>query len=493
MPLLRLDADAKKGVKAFDDLEKSIDKVGDKLELTAREAKKLETAAGRIAKQNEAPQERYNRKVGELATLVNSGKLSMDEAQKAAARYGATLDRATQKGREAFAPSLLANYATGFAAPMGAANIFLGMLRDIRNEQKEIADKQISILPGRAKLAQLSGGDPKKLQNLKNAADQAYASGFVQSREQSYGLAYELGSAGLTSDYKFFSQLSLVEDSAAAAKAVGLVNSGFKGGDEVGSSQAVISKAIAASLPATGVSLGDVAQGVAMSSAGAKKMGFSDEEAFAAISMLSQVTGSGQQAGTQFKALTSSFTHRGLADEMYGKGLEAVIKNIDSKGYNQKQLDEYFGSGEAANAFTVLRNIPAFRDRIGEINKAQSENLAGQVIASAVEDKVVGAGVLRRRKEAYRELAQEQGGVETNLADAERDAAYVYDLQHYGNGVRTWGNDKIRGTLDWVNPGAGTALGRDGELGSALQSLVDETRETNNLLRTQGAPTTRQE
>ena len=135
-------------------------------------------------------------------------------------------------------------------------------------------------------------------------------------------------SAGRLSDRKFFSRLSAVDDSATLAKSAGLIATGFEGGDDVGSSKDIISKVIAGALPATGVSPSQVAEGVAVSAANAKAFDFEDEELIGAVSRVAQVTGSGEQAGTRVRRLLAALARKGLADDLKGQGLDAVISNV---------------------------------------------------------------------------------------------------------------------------------------------------------------------
>ena len=91
MPTLRLDGDASGAVKATSELNKKVKEVAKSFDLTAREAKKLETAAAQIVRANEGPQDRYNRKVAELSKLFVAGKLSVEQMDRALARRSTNL------------------------------------------------------------------------------------------------------------------------------------------------------------------------------------------------------------------------------------------------------------------------------------------------------------------------------------------------------------------------------------------------------------------
>lgn len=482
MPTLRLDADAKKGVKAFQDLEKAIDQAEKSLDETTRSAKQLDAAARRIS-ENANPQERYNRKMKELADLVARGKVSIEDARVQAAKYGSQLDKVSDSGRAAFNPAMLFEFAKGFAAPTAAATAMLQILKDARAEQQAIAQAQLTESQTRGALVQLAGGDAAKRQRLFAAADKTFGEGFVQDRNAANQLTFELDSAGRLGDRAFFSRLALIDDAAVLAKSSGLISSGFEGGDAVGSSQAIVSKAIAGALPATGVSPAQIAEGVALASGMAKSFGLSDEETFASVSRIAQVTGSGREAGNRLRSMLSSLSRQGVADQLKGQGIGAIVGSVSSQGFSEEQLTKYLGSSEAAQAYAVLSDSGALQKRIGEIADAQANNLANQTILNAIQDRNLGAGVFRRRGIAGRVLVQEEDAIAQNLGEADRDFAFQFDRQRFG-AERAYMNDKVRGALSVFGPS-------DGEY--ALQMLVDETRQTNDILRSQSGATTRQE
>lgn len=482
MPKLRLDADARSGVKAFNDLDKAIESSDESLQKTTKSAKQLEAAAKRISEQVE-PQKRYNREMGELARHVKEGRLTLEQAQQQALRYGQRLERVNSAGKEAFDVSRLVNYAAGFSGPAAAARMLLGLLQSIRQEQQQIAQKQMTDAETRAQLVQLAGGNRAKRDRLFAASDQTFREGFVRDRVQSNQLTFELDSAGLMNDRQFFSQLSLVDDSAVLAKSTGLIQSGFSGGDATGGSQQIISKAIAGALPATGVSASDIAEGVSIAAESAKAFGLTDEETFAAVSRIAQTTGSGREAGTRLKRMLSSLSRQGLADQLQGQGLEAIIGNVGGRGLSQEGLTKFLGSSEAFQAYGVLRDTDALRTRIGEIQSAQDTNLAGQTIANAIEDPTLASTVLRRRGAAGRELVQQQDAISENLAKADRDEAFLWHRQNGYNRTRTAMDDWSEEQLDyWFGPSGGE---------QAMQQLIDETRRQTEVM--QQSTGTRQE
>lgn len=92
MPTLRLDADARAGVKALADLDAAAAKIDKTLEKTGMSARQLEAAALRIVKSNEGPLEKYNRQVAFTATLLEKEKLTREQAERAVAGYRRELE-----------------------------------------------------------------------------------------------------------------------------------------------------------------------------------------------------------------------------------------------------------------------------------------------------------------------------------------------------------------------------------------------------------------
>ncbi|MCO6044317.1 phage tail tape measure protein [Aeoliella sp. ICT_H6.2] len=394
---------------------------------------------------------------------------------------GQRLERVGSAGKQAFDVSLLQNYAAGFSGPAAAAGLFLSLLGRIRSEQSKIAQAQMTDAESRGQLVQLAGGDTNKRDRLFAMSDITYNEGFVRDRIQANRLTFELDSAGLSKDRAFFSQLQLIDDSATLAKSTGLIQSGFSGGDSTGGSRAIVSKSIAGALPATGVSPAQIAEGVAIASASAKKFGLTDEETFAAVSRIAQTTGSGSEAGTKFNAMLSSLSRQGLADELGGRGLEAIVGNVSDRGLTKEGLTKFLGSSEAAQGFDVLTNRDALRARIGEIKNAQATNLAGQTIGNAIQDRALASTVLRRRGAAGRELMQQEDAIAENLAAADRDAAYMYELRQ-GNRTRAAMNEWTGEKVDyWLGPSGGE---------EALQQLVEETRRQTDVMESNSSQTT---
>jgi hypothetical protein len=96
----RIDGNSAGGVDAVGDLTKALSKTDDAAEKAAKASKRLEEQAKRI-KEAVDPQEKYNRKIQELAAHVDNNRLSLEHAQAAALQYGNELNRTGEKATRA--------------------------------------------------------------------------------------------------------------------------------------------------------------------------------------------------------------------------------------------------------------------------------------------------------------------------------------------------------------------------------------------------------
>lgn len=200
MPTLKIEGDGAGAVRAFNDLKRAIDGFTDGLQLSAGEAKKLEIAAGRIVKANEGPQEKYNRRMEELAKLVAAGKLSIEQASEAASRYQQQLERAGQSGLAAFG-SKLTSQIMGIVGGMTSLNKLTQTVaegfRQVDAAAKLSVSQSFAALNSAGELQQLADA-PEQFQALVAEARSLVERGVVRPGEQSkaFETVFNLQSAG---------------------------------------------------------------------------------------------------------------------------------------------------------------------------------------------------------------------------------------------------------------------------------------------------------
>lgn len=465
-----------------------------------------------LAKLNETTTERYKRKLRELGELQKRTGMDAKTFEREKIRlkkgYNAQIEKESVKlknlapeygsvkkeSAEAFAVTRVTAWGAGLVSVTGLASKLHGQLVSIREEQEAAASAMNATLPTAGALVQLAGADSKKLDSLLSAADVTFSEGNVRSREDAERLIFELESAGRLKDRSFFSRLSVVDDAAALAKSAGLISSGFRGGDDVGSSQDIISKVIAGSLPATGVNASQVAQGTATAAASAKQFDLTDEELIAAVSVVSQETGSGEQAGSNVRRLLTALAREGLADELSGQGLEAILKSVTNRNLSKADTIKLLGSVEAQKAFVSLTQGNVFSERLGDIQEAQSTNLASRTINNALNQTRIRSGVLSRAGEAAVVLSKDSQAVATNAAVSEENFREAKRRNRGDSelfiGWSRWAQETSRAWFGAgdpastmrsplpTSPGSGTALDRQVEAFYSPEAVAERKRNT---------------
>lgn len=439
---IRIDADARAALAEFDklarkqtDIAGGQDRIASKSRDAAGEERRLGNLRRKLLRDTENAQERFTRKLEEAKKSLDGTKVSEERLgrirDKLHGEYLRDLERedaaledvsgglreVEDEGTQAFGVGKLTAFAGGLLSVSAVGSKVVAVITQIRDEADAAAEALGEIAGSSGNLAQLAGGDEKLLDKLFASSDEVFASGFVRTREEADKLIFELQSAGRLGDIDFFSSLAVIDNAAALAKSANLIATGF-GASETGGSQDIISKAIAAALPATGVTPSDIASGVARAAGSAKGFGLSDEELFAAVSRVAEVTGSGAEAGTLVNQLLQSGTRQGLADQLQGQGLASVIRQIGSQNTTQQGLVKFLGSSEALRAFDVLRDIGSFRERASEIETSQAEGLAKQAINNALRTDRVGSSVALRSGEAQNTISQDDNAVDAAFARA---------------------------------------------------------------------------
>lgn len=368
MPTLRLDADAKKAAKAFDDLSKSVDKLDDKLELSTREAKKLEAQAKRIVDSNLAPQEKYNKKIEELAKHVKAGTLSMEQAQAQAMKYGQRLDDAGKKGENAFgrnALSGLASFASGWLSVGTAITAVIGTMQKVSVENKRVSDSFFQGLGSVGQLQQVSTTPQEFQQNL-GFARSLVQRGIFSDIGQASDFTFATTSAGFSANEKEFLAGVGARKQVAPQGLTGFAQNLRKVQNLFGQGLALSEAADKLTITSGGTQadLSQTAAAVAQFSAASTALGFSGDTSLAALVLNEREAKNIDVGATQVAALLDAIDKEGL-----NKGsLRASVEGIQAR----------VNAGE--NVFGVLKNkraVKGFRAISGDM--AGFDQLASQI------------------------------------------------------------------------------------------------------------------
>ena len=330
---------------------------------------------------------------------------SQRKAEKQFDRTNKKVDEQNKKSNKAAGD--LGRIATSWlsvGAAIGSATKLLSAYNDMNAKGADLA-KQSRFELGQ--LSQLSGGNQRVMNQLVRAAKQTSAEAGIGLGEAAE-LQFNLKSLGIQDQRKLFADLvGSVRDPSALAKGAVTAQTAF-GEAETGGIRNIINKGLAASdLSKTLVDEMLTAMAVVAPVLGGKAgIGATDEEALAALAILSKARKSPEVAATEIASLAFSLKEKGLDKKGLFKALETVQSQL--KGKTGKEQIEFFGRKEAFKGFQTL-----------VAQQAQVTVALQQVIASGgvvgIGDRV--SGVIRTRRGAQsateRELRAEQ---ELNVA-----------------------------------------------------------------------------
>ena len=381
-------------------------------------------------------------------------------------------DRLVERSLQGLQGTVASWFSVG--AAIGAAT---SALRQYNQALDESAQKRQASFGAEARLAQVVETPAEMGRALRETAA-AYGAGGFASRGDAANLIFELQSAGALGERPFFARLQGVEDSATMARAAATLRNAM-GAAETGNLQAIVSKAFAGAAPAPGVSAAGVAGAAAGEAVSARMLGLSDEELIAAVSILSEKTGSAGAAGTQVGALFKGLTMQGV--ESGGRGLAGYLAAVKAKGLSGQALIKFFGREEGMKAFGQLADAD-LAGRIAEVRAAEAGDLAGQKIALAEGVPELAAARAAMAGTAGFETSMDPYAIFRNRADAivQRRKARLAESGHpvlatlagMEAGVRrTFADD--RGTMLW----------------EGTQEDIELLKELNNNLRANTAAT----
>jgi len=476
-----LEGDARGAVKAVQDLNKALQGSEKGFEQAAKKGDMLSKAAAKIVRDNEGPQERYNRKIAELSELVNKGRLAKDQAAIAARRYRDQLERVTRAGKDAFGSSAVTqirNYALQFTALSRGVGVVADALRQIQQENERLAQGRKAARSGYGALAQLAATreNPQAAKRALDAeAETAYASGAFADENAAALAVFSYHSASLNRrDRRFATELQrtgVMSDVGGAATAYNAMRTAL-GEKEVGGFEEFMSKALRASAaaPAQATEI-PIAAGSAAGSAQSLGLTRPDEFLMAATAIAASKTGNAGQGGTQIAAFLKSVEKAGL-DTKGRSGVE-LVEMIAAMPESEQGFGGVLGDrAEAIAGFRTLRdNIDQLRELESGVDASQREGLARTSLDLAMQSMSQRAAVGRAAAEARRDLGLRNSANLQNLYEAawaERERTFVEDSWASESLMRVALETQRKGAdfLNWVS---GDALQR-----TAIESMVED-------------------
>ena len=442
-----------------------------------REAKNLERAAKKIYTSLQTPQEKVLKQIRTIAKAHKEGFIDRPQARQGVERLRKKLvelnkvqDKTKEKGKQTFDVAMVAS----IGASIAAALKFKEILTSTNQLLDEQAQKQKTAAPALGKLAQLAGGDKVKLNRLIAATEATFAEGAFRTVEESAGLTFELESANVLKERQFFSLLETIEDSAKIAGGVALVKTGFEGGDKTGTGQQILAKSFAAAKSDPRVSPSGILDAVAEASSEAKKLGLTDEELFASVSRIGQVTGSASEAGKKAESLFVSLANLGFGDPGKQQPLFRTLEQINARGLLPSELKKSLGRKEAVKAFDILGgDIGQFTERTGEIKRAESSGVVIAAIKNALSQELIAAPRLSRAAAAQKELAL-SGQSSLQLAGQSRaDLIFARRVEQGDSLLGTQIKDFLASGVNSLTGGAARRIGGEKVISDFQRNQLD--------------------
>ena len=414
-------------VKAIEDLNRAIEKGEKSLQKTAETSTKVDKALDRLARKHEGPQERYNRKIEELARLFQGEKISIEQATAAAERYGRQLDKAGDAGKAVHGPSALAglkNVALQYIGIGVAVNGALSALRKLGDEKQRQAQAALQSRAGLGQLAQLAAtaADPEA-ENARLIAEARalQMTGAAIDENEAGNITFGLNSAGLSrADRDFAVELKrsgVLSDVGGIATAFAAITTAM-GQKEVGTFEDLVSKALQASSAAPALA-NEIPQAATRAAGSAAALGLSDEFLYAATAILAKKTGSAPEGGTQLASFLKQVEKAQIGD-LQGKSGSGIVEYLAGLS----EADQGFGGvlgdrAEAIAGFRTLRdNIGLLKELTSQIDQAQTQGLARKATALPAGDVgILGAQAKARAQATYDQSFTEDSAL-FNLVDA---------------------------------------------------------------------------
>jgi hypothetical protein len=416
MPKFVLDGDARGAVRAVGDLNKKIGETKGELDKTQMSAKAMEKAAANIVKNNEGPLERYNRKIAELAKLVNAGKLSHDQAAAAAQRYQRELNGASQ-GADRFV-SAIGRFA-GVTAIIGQVTQALTAMNDAVKQSSQNVVNAVGSL-GELQQVATSGQDFQKLFGQTR--------GFVRrgifrhdQLGQAADLTFALRNAGYSDqDVEFITRLG--ENKQVRPENMVKVAEGLKkyqdifGSKEAGTITDIGQKVFQAA-GSTQSDFATVAQASTLFGSEASALGYTDEEALAAWVAIEKGSPGPEEAATRVRGLLTQ-----IAKKKLSKGtLTETINSLVARVRGGEEAIDIIGETRGAAGLNILANDERYADyvrQLGDIRAAPGRDVIGSRVFINDDPQLRAATALQREEGSAAMATEDRFSERRNLANA---------------------------------------------------------------------------
>jgi len=266
--------------------------------------------------------------------------------------------------------------------------------------------------------------------------------GGAESMNEANQIMFNLASAGLTSeqDVLFAAQSKGVFDPNSLAVSAGKLRSTMPG-EDVGSLRDITSKGMAAAAPLVGTDVGEILSVLPVAAGNAAKLGMTDEELMAMVSLAAQRMKSPELGATGVDRMLAGALKAGAPK---GAGMANILftmqKHVEGMSFTDRQ--RFLGDvrGEKAFSFLEANEFEPLFERQRSIEEAQASGAAGQAIRRARSDPIFEAARLARAAEGSKEVASmEVESIARNKARAIMDKSEARGLRRGDSSFEIWG------------------------------------------------------
>jgi len=321
------------------------------------------------------------------------GFLRVEDRQKALEQRSAQLAQRTgqhhdqaKRGSDDWSRAL-GGVASSYLSVGAAIGVSMKAFQAMRAEQEKAAADAKQAALGMGALAQLAGGSPQVLRELRFEAQRSMREEGMTSQEAG-ALQFALTSAGKGKLRQTYARLYGTADPMQMLNAVATLQ-GAMGVAETGGDRQILDKLFMAS-SGTKTTVQELAAAAAAAGPGGKRIGATDEETLAALAVLSRGTSSAAESATMLESLSTAALKKGLTT---GGGFMEIVSQLRGKRMTASQMTKFLGRVEAGNAFQLLAENEA------SIAELTAQLQAADVAAAAGTGDVTGGIVASYRRE----------------------------------------------------------------------------------------------
>jgi len=381
----------------------------------------------------------------QLAKTLSSVVTTFDKAgaksKGAADKSGESWKKSNEKAFGSQARSMVMGYMASIGGVAAAVRMIGDAWRYTQERQEGAARAARESLNTGGALSQVTKTD-QEFRMASAQARQIRTLGGAESMAEANQTVFSLRSAGLTSeqDVLFAAQAKGVFDPNSLAESTGKLRSAFPAG-EVGSLKDVTSKGMAAAAPVSGVNVGGMLSVMPIAAGAASRLGMTDEELMAMISVATQRMGSPERAATAVNRMLGATLEAGAPK---GAGMANILFTMQQKvkdmSFGERQT--FLGGIRGEKGFSALEmgDFQPVMERQSAIEEAQRTGAAGQAIRRARSDPIFEAARLARAAEGSKEVASmEVESIARNKARAIMDKSEARGLRRGDSSFEIWG------------------------------------------------------